>query len=290
MTEDVIQAITPPDSTTYYTDGSLDPLTCTAGSAFVTEGRMHGRRTSDTSSTLQTEAVAIVGALEHSLVHHKMHVVIHTDSKATIDSLRHEVPRDNIRLLTTIQVLLHRLQSEGRRVILNWVPSHIGVIGNELADKAAEIARKRPRVDLVIHPSKEQLSGQTTAVANKRALAIHKTASMTSPSAQWYRRATAYEPLGLTRDMKRSDEITLHRLRLGYPCYWEIVPDVAEDECCCKLCNAPNTSLQHYLAECEETAFLRSGPHTTPEGLVRRLCDSLSVSKLQWLDLHKPPR
>lgn len=48
-------------------------------------------RVTDNASTLQAETVAIMEALTHASLRGG-HVVIHTDSRATIDSLQHSIP------------------------------------------------------------------------------------------------------------------------------------------------------------------------------------------------------
>merc|ERR1712212_609673 len=174
MALETIQSITPSESITYFTDGSVDQHSHTAGSAFVVNRENLKVRTSDTSSTLQTEAVAIQEALNHALIQHNSHVVIHTDSLAAINILSQDVPRDNINLITSIIVLLRRLKAQNREVILNWVPSHIDVIGNEWADREAESARKRPTVDVVVQPSRKQLALHTAApLAREKAREFH---------------------------------------------------------------------------------------------------------------------
>ena len=217
-------------------------------------------------------------------------MVIHTDSLAAINILSQDVPRDNINLITSIIVLLRRLKAQNREVILNWVPSHIDIIGNERADREAESARKRPTVDVVVQPSRKQLALRTAALAREKAREFHAAECVAHDSALWYKMATEDEPWVCSRDMDRDVEVTLHRLRLGYKCRWERLPNITEEERSCKLCNEPDTSLLHYLTECERTTFLRTGPPSTPPGLVRRLCNTLSQGKLHWLATHKPPR
>ena len=53
----------------YYTDGSVDPDVKATGAAVYSEVFTGSWRTSNTCSTLQTELIAILKALEHSLQH-----------------------------------------------------------------------------------------------------------------------------------------------------------------------------------------------------------------------------
>ncbi|XP_076059871.1 uncharacterized protein LOC143036414 [Oratosquilla oratoria] len=199
-----IRALTRPGHTVYFTDGSVEQRSPnTAGAAFVTDGHIFGRRVSDSASSLQAEAVAMQGALEHALVSHSNSVVIHTDSLSLISCLQQTEPDDNVHLLTNIIALLHKLHLEGRHIIINWVPSHVGVHGNDLADAAAATARKRASVDVQVPPSKSQLQLKTRALARKKWHLQHRQEAQISQRAGWYIKVTAYEPLVLPRSTPR---------------------------------------------------------------------------------------
>lgn len=69
LAEERILALMRPESAVYYTERSINPnKPGTSGAAFVTDEPDFGRRLSDGSSTYQTEATAIRGALEHTLI------------------------------------------------------------------------------------------------------------------------------------------------------------------------------------------------------------------------------
>lgn len=67
----------------------------------------------DNTSSLQVEAVALMGALAHVLLS-AGHVVIHTDSRGAIDSLQHVSPSDNTFYLLTIVLTAQRILSLGK--------------------------------------------------------------------------------------------------------------------------------------------------------------------------------
>ncbi|KAG0727611.1 hypothetical protein GWK47_034276 [Chionoecetes opilio] len=60
---------------------------------------------------------------------------------------------DNVQLTTAILGHIQGLAAQGRCVRFNWVPSHIGVRGNEAADEAAREATRHPAVALTVLPS-----------------------------------------------------------------------------------------------------------------------------------------
>jgi len=223
--ERVIAAITPPGSRTYFTDGSVDPLNHTAGAGFAARDATQSMRVTDNASSLQAEAVAIMGALAHASLR-EGHVVIHTDSRAAIDCLQQSSPKDNIYLLTTVLTIAQRILAQGRRIIINWVPSHIGIRGNELADRLADIGRGMPPNPMIIKPSRKILRQKCNATARAFLLQLHREKTRSSPSARWYSDATGYEPLALSEAINRGTEVILHRIRLGYHCAWQIIETI----------------------------------------------------------------
>ncbi|KAK8372128.1 hypothetical protein O3P69_015531 [Scylla paramamosain] len=136
--------VTEPDSVVYYTDGSADPDSGRTGAAAITRGAEVCERTPDHCSTLQTELVAILLALEHAQHRRERTVVLHTDSRTGLQALQQPYPSDNVGLVTAILGSLQSLAAQGRRVRLNWIPSHVGVRGNEAADAAAKRAASGP--------------------------------------------------------------------------------------------------------------------------------------------------
>ena len=92
---------------------------------------------------LQTELVAIQLALEHVQHCEEVTVVLHTDSKVRLPVLQLRHPSDNVGLVTAILSSLQSL-TQGRRARLNWIPSHVRVQGNEVADTTARRVAQGP--------------------------------------------------------------------------------------------------------------------------------------------------
>lgn len=61
--------VTEAGSAVYYTDNSVDPVSCRTGAAAITGGTRLLQRTQDPCSTLQKELVALLLALEHAHAH-----------------------------------------------------------------------------------------------------------------------------------------------------------------------------------------------------------------------------
>ncbi|XP_076042218.1 uncharacterized protein LOC143026105 [Oratosquilla oratoria] len=133
-----------PGGAIYYIDGSVDPESGRTGAAAITAETELLERTPDYCFTLQTELVAIHLGLEHTQNREEATVVLHTDSRTAWQVLQQPRPSSNVGLVTAILGSLQSLTAQGRRVRLHWMPSHVGVRGNESADVAARRAAGAP--------------------------------------------------------------------------------------------------------------------------------------------------
>ncbi|GBN46105.1 hypothetical protein AVEN_81969-1 [Araneus ventricosus] len=90
-------------------------------------------------SVLTTELTEIFLALERisDLLEHKF--CIYSDSKSALEALSH--PQNGTHpLALDILCLLQSLQARDFQILFCWLPGHVGIQGNELADAAAKTA------------------------------------------------------------------------------------------------------------------------------------------------------
>ncbi|XP_072041273.1 uncharacterized protein [Amphiura filiformis] len=147
----------------YYTDGSVNE-DGTCGYAFVAPHITKSFRASDGCSTVQTELAAIREAIRDAKSKPETNIIIHTDSQGAIDNIRKPY-RDNIALNKDIQT---DLQNSNKHFIINWIPSHIGIPGNEDADAAAKAGTAKSQTDSIIPPSRRQARSSIHAIAHQR--------------------------------------------------------------------------------------------------------------------------
>ncbi|XP_076049901.1 uncharacterized protein LOC143030619 [Oratosquilla oratoria] len=117
-------------------------------------------------------------------------------------------------------------------------------------------------------PSRTEILAIATRTMAKRELQTHRNLATQRPSARWYQVATACERLTPGVRLSRIEEVTLHRLRLGYRCFSEVT---GRPEACIHCGEEGANGLNHYVILCPATSFLRAGPRTSAGGLIRRL-------------------
>lgn len=102
-------------------------------------------RLNNNCSNNQAEQLAIIKALE-SITRHNTRdepvdnrkVAIYTDSQITLDSLRNANNRNS--LIEGIREQLKAAEDDNWLVEFGWVKAHVGIFGNELADRLAKQA------------------------------------------------------------------------------------------------------------------------------------------------------
>lgn len=110
----------------FYTDGSKKELKCGAG---VSSNRYNGGwRLPDNFSVFDAELYAIFSTMEY-ICQHRLPSVIFTDSQSALNSIISGVSKHPLALR-----ICHMILNSNHRIYLAWIPSHIGLPGNEKAD------------------------------------------------------------------------------------------------------------------------------------------------------------
>ena len=114
-----------------YTDGSKDDMR--VGCAVVSANYSENMRITDGSSIFTDEAKAIYSALDFiANCEISKKIIIFSDSLSVLKSLDHTSSKNQ-----QIQKLLEK-QHENNEIIYCWIPSHIGIPGNENVDPKAK--------------------------------------------------------------------------------------------------------------------------------------------------------
>ncbi len=118
-----------------YTDGSC--CNTKAAAAAIKGSHSYVERLPDCASIYSAELHAIYLALDHVETSESKRFVIFVDSKSVLQALEKKDWQNPL-----VQKILERhswLCGEGeKKIVFCWIPSHIGIKGNEAADKAAK--------------------------------------------------------------------------------------------------------------------------------------------------------
>ncbi|KAG0726596.1 hypothetical protein GWK47_036219 [Chionoecetes opilio] len=177
----VMEDLTTPASLTIFTDGSVDPATGAAGAAFVSGQATKQWLLTYGASCLQAEIIAIRGTLHKALDSHSPHVIIHTDSKSSIQALRDS----------------HRTTLTSSPALFSWPSDWLHAFSaNKAADRAAQSSVALPSPTRAVLPSFSQTLIRINSASHALSRQQHEAkVALSSPSASLYAAATAYHPL-----------------------------------------------------------------------------------------------
>ena len=226
------------DYTHIFTDGSK--YGDKTGAAFICQSFEFSKRLPDKASIFTVALETIVSALRYIKITTKNNkFVVFGDSKSALQALLSDY--------CEILVFLHTVH---KTVIFCWLPSHVGISGNERADSAAKAALQKDVSNcLISYTDTYQYIRQyvhdmwqrewDTAVNNK----LHATKPLIGEQPSAYRSV-------------RRDEVVLSRLGLGhsYLTHSYLLKEEPPPECV--TCNCRLT-ISHILVDCIEYDFFR---------------------------------
>lgn len=231
-----------------FTDGSK----CNSGAAFavVANQTVIERTRMPNESTIHScELSAIEAALNYASLQSPCEITVATDSLSSIQSI--EDSQSNHPIVLNIYSRLHELQNRGFRIWLCWVPSHVGIQGNELADRAAFTATTNGPIPLTPLPYRDYYPKIKQKIREKWeeewvAITNNKLREVKTTTKPWI---TAHSS-------NRTHEVSLCRLRIGHTLYTQQYLMERREQPICEVCNTPLT-VKHILSHCPEYALER---------------------------------
>ena len=223
-----------------FTDGSKDVEA--VSSAMVCGKKTVTLRLPSTASVFTAEAYAICLALQHVEASHERTFIIFSDSLSCLQAILHCKWQNAV--ISKILEKLHLLSSLHKVVKFCWVPSHIGIQGNEAADIAAKAALKSPVVAKVCLPYtdfKQYITAHVTTTwqTTRNAVRFNKLKEIKRTI------GTTKVPTAFTR----REEVVLHRIRIGHTHITHSYLLKHENPPECSHCKCLLT-VKHILVEC----------------------------------------
>lgn len=221
-----------------FTDGSKDGEA--AGAAAVCNGSQMSVRLPDHSSIFSAEAHAILLALNtiQQLAYKKF--VILSDCLSCLQSIQYKNLHNPI--ILDICNKIHKLIASGNSICFIWIPSHIGISGNSLADCEAKAALQLPASSLPVPYT--DFVGLIKSYVNRR--------WQQSWDTEANNKLHGIQPLIQTlpiHSLPRRDERLIHRLRLGHTYLTHSFILKREQPPQCTHCQVALT-VQHILIDC----------------------------------------
>lgn len=224
-----------------YTDGSAAEATRDGGAGiyirYLDREAEHSIATGKYSTNFKAEAKAIQKAAEELLQNTdqiKRNVVILTDALSVLDALKNHKKKD----LNSLNKVLAELGAKVN-VVLQWIPAHCGIPGNEAADRLAKEGG-----------SLEQDDRSTTYQEVK-------TTIKTLAKKKWHKEHQDYNQKDQYYRLDREDQVIIFRLRTGHNRMHAHLNKlkISETELC--TCGTAPMTTEHILQNCPDHAGCR---------------------------------
>ena len=230
-----------------YTDGSKEDSK--VGCAVISDNHSNMQRIPDDSSIFTAEAKAVDLALDFiSTCDANNKFIIFSDSLSVLKAMNHTSSKN-----PQIQKLLEKCHEllTYKEIVLCWIPSHIGIQGNEMVDKQA-------KTSLSLEPTSFKIPFSNFKPSiNKYILEEWQTSWNNSIGNKLLDiKPTIGEYQSVVRNIRR-EEVVLARLRLGHTRVTHSYLLQGEEHPQCVGCDAPFT-VRHFLLECGDFAQVRN--------------------------------
>ena len=226
-----------------YTDGSVQEGQRKGGSGCWLKYRTGEEKeitkpAGEICSSFRAEAIAIQEGLKEIEKREGIRkVALFTDSKAVLTKMKAGAPDQELQALDLSWMVLKKLNDRGVEVNMQWVPSHVGVIGNEKADEVANRASLLGQED-------SPIDYKTVKARTARKITEEWRENIEHTS---WKRGRTFE-----RSMSRKERTTLATLRTGHSymlrAYRKRVGQ--EEDGTCEDCGVDEETRDHLLFDC----------------------------------------
>ena len=261
--EDTIAAY-PPEWIHIYTDGSAFKATVNAGyGAWICFPDGTSKELSDacgsTCSNYEAEIKGILSALEYIQTTFQEKpasvndIVIFSDSKSALQAIESR-SMDNDEIMETLLLMDKLLSAYASRLVLQWIPGHTDIAGNEKADR---LSKKGAQQQQPLKPTPYKTAKQIINT-NYREVWMNMWATGQTGRAV-YREMNKTKPKDPLRSLPRKDQAAIFRLRTQHVTLNQHLNRInPEHPPMCPLCNAQFETTPHLLLDCPKLQDLRA--------------------------------
>ena len=238
-----------PDHFAIFTDGSKDDAR--AGCASVSDLHTSKLRLPDNASIFSAEVLALDLALRFVESRRDRKFIIFSDSLSVLQALKN---RNLSNPLVQKLLVQHHHLSSSKEIIFCWIPSHVGISGNEDADEAAKSS-------LNLNAAKFRLPHTDFKPIINRHICNRWQASWNNAI---YNKLFSIKPVigesTLAYRSVRKEEVVLARCRIGHTHITHSYLLKKEDQPECVFCLEPFT-VKHFLLDCVDLLLTLSAPN-----------------------------
>ncbi|XP_037531102.1 uncharacterized protein LOC119408373 [Nematolebias whitei] len=205
------------------------------------------KRITNEVSVYTGEMLAVLLAVQWVEETRPLKTIICSDSSSTLISLQNSHSDSRPDILLELQQTLFRIQMMGLTVIFLWTPAHIGIRGNEAADRAAKAATK-DQINFTISISKSEVR----TIVKQKLKGKWQKQWEEEHKGRWYYRIQRQVGEMRRGGRNRREERLITRLRFGHTSLNNTLHNIQKhDTGQCEHCGQEET-IEHVILVCQK--------------------------------------
>ncbi|XP_069159087.1 uncharacterized protein [Procambarus clarkii] len=232
-----------------------------------------GCRLTDNVSSTQAELQGVLAGLQE-VVKCGKNACFFIDSRGALESLNSRRPvYQNI--VIECRENVKKLEKTGYKVRFMWIPSHVGILLNEVVDDIAKRATEKTLVDVVCQLTLKQIKTRIKMIQEGEEMIKRMAMVDSSNTLKNYAIINTNSSFTYGKGKSTWKDSIYIRLRLGYKYIWQYGVDVSEKDKECKLCSMPHAhTLEHYVLECQLIENYRNKEINSVPHQIVWMCDN----------------
>ena len=238
-----------------YTDGSK--MEEKVGGAYYDQNNNQSSsfRITDNNTIYTAELIAIEEALKYIELSEHSLFIIYSNSLSAVESIEVGTSQSRPNLMDRILKKHAEVKAKEKQVEIHWIPSHIGIRGNDRADELAKESLQHQEVDIII---KREIKDRYKEIDDiTRNLWQTRWDNETTGRHCYSIQPQVGKAAKYTNRDCRKKEVIISRLRLGRCRLHAYLHEMdIHTDGLCNTCDIPET-INHFLMSCQQQTSLR---------------------------------